>query len=69
MNRFTNISNTDLSNVIDEWIKNERNRNLLKRRLIDGVALEPLSEEFGLTADRVKQIIAQERRTLEKHLN
>lgn len=68
MDRFTNISNTQLTLIIDEWIKNERNRKLLKRRFIDGITLEHLAEEFELTVDRVKQIIYAERRTLEVHL-
>lgn len=36
MYRFNTISNTDLSNLIDEWIKNERDRKIMKRRLLDG---------------------------------
>lgn len=31
MNRFTNISNTDLSRLIDEWVKGERDRMNAKR--------------------------------------
>lgn len=57
MNRFTNISNTQLSQVIDEWVKGERDRRIMKRRLIDCICLEPLAEEFDLTVDRVKQIV------------
>ena len=68
MIKFNNVSNSDLSKIIDDWIKNERNRKLLKRRLIDGVRLEPLAEEFELSVDRVKQIIYTEQRTLEVHL-
>lgn len=68
MNKYNNISNSDICKIIDDWIKNERNRKLLKRRLIDGIALEPLAEEFDLTVDRVKQIIYTEQRTLEVHL-
>ena len=43
--------------LIDEWIFNERDRAILKRRLLDGIPYEPLSEEFGLTVDRTKQIV------------
>ena len=57
MNRFINISNTQLSQVIDEWVKGERDRQIMKRRLIDCICLEPLAEEFDLTVDRVKQIV------------
>lgn len=69
MNRFNNISNSELSALIDEWVKNQRNRQLLKRRFIDGITLDKLSEEFDITVDRIKQIISKERKELETHIN
>ena len=68
MKRFETISNTELSQLIDDWTKGERNRRLLKRRLIDCITLERLSEEFDLTVDRVKQIIYKEQKNLEAHI-
>lgn len=56
MNRFANISNTQLSAIIDEWIKNERDRKLMKRRLIDGISLERLAEEFELSPKQAYRI-------------
>lgn len=56
MIRFDNISNTDLTKLINDWIKCERDRNLMKRRLIDGVSLERLAEEFELSAKQVFRI-------------
>ena len=68
MNRFDTISNTELSLVIDDWIRNERDRKILKRRYIDGIRLEPLAEEFSLTVDRIKQIVYKSRRIIESHI-
>lgn len=68
MNRFNNISNTQLSHTIDEWIKNERDRKILKRRFIDGIRIEPLAEEFNLTVDRIKQIIYKDKAIIEQHI-
>lgn len=34
--------------LIDRWIFNERDRAILKRRLLDGICFEPLAEEFNL---------------------
>lgn len=56
MNRFNTISNTNLSNLIDDWIKNERDRALMKRRLIDGITHERLAEEFSLSVKQVYRI-------------
>lgn len=56
MNRFSNISNTQLSEIIDEWIKNERDRAMMKRRLIDGVTIERLAEEYELSVKQAHRI-------------
>jgi DNA-directed RNA polymerase sigma subunit (sigma70/sigma32) len=68
MNRFTNISNSDLAFIIDEWVKGERDRRIMKRRLIDCICLEPLAEEFDLTVDRVKQIVYKWQRFISRKL-
>lgn len=49
--------NSDIAAIIDEYIHNEKHRALLKRRYIDGVCYEPLSEEFGLSVRQTKNII------------
>lgn len=49
--------NSDISDLIDEYIHNERDRAILKRRLIDGICFEPLAEEFDLSVRQVKRII------------
>ena len=56
-------SNSEISDAIDEWIHSERDRAILKRRLIDGVVFESLAEEFDLSVRQVKSIVykAQER--------
>ena len=59
MNRFTNISNTDLARLIDEWVKGERDRRIMKRRLIDCICLEPLAEEFDLSVQRTWKIVSE----------
>ena len=68
MTRFTNISNTELSHYIDEWVRGDRDRQIMKRRLIDCIRLEPLSEEFGLTVDRIKQIIYKWQKVLSRQI-
>lgn len=46
--------------LIDMWIigrNAERNRAILKRRLLDGICFEPLAEEFGLSVQQTKAIV------------
>ena len=66
--RFENYSRSTVSAAIDEWIFNERDRASLKRRLLDGICYEPLAEEFGLSVDRIKQIVYKLQAKLFKHL-
>ena len=50
------VSNTELDSLIETWVHGERNRKIMKRRLIDGVCFEPLSEEIGLSERQVRMI-------------
>lgn len=54
---LSDLSRTEINNLIDEWILNERNRAVLKRRLIDGITYERLAEEFDLSVRQVKSIV------------
>ena len=61
-------TNTQIASAIDEWIHSERDREILKRRLIDGICFEPLAEEFGLSPRHVKNIVYKAQETLFKHI-
>lgn len=54
--------------TIDEWIFNERNRAILKRRLLDGVTFERLAEEFDLSTQQVKTIVYKGQSEIQCHL-
>lgn len=53
------MSKSELCEIIDNIIgfKAERNRNILKRRLCDGLTFEELSEEFDISVNQVKRIV------------
>lgn len=61
-------SNSFISMLIDEYIHSERDRAILKRRLIDGICFEPLAEEFDLSVRQTKNIIYKAQEKLFKHL-
>lgn len=50
-------TNSYIAYLIDEYIHSERDRAILKRRLIDGVLYEALAEEFGLSVVQTKNIV------------
>jgi len=61
-------TNSQIRTLIDEHIHSERDRAILKRRLIDGVCYEPLAEEFDLSVRQTKNIIYREQRKLFRHV-
>lgn len=62
------ISRSEIELLIDEWILNERNRAILKRRLLDGICYEPLAEEFDLSVIQVKNIVYKSEIKIFKHV-
>lgn len=62
------LSRTEWENLIDEWIFSERDRKILKRRLLDGICYEPLAEEFDMSVQQVRTIIYKMQNKLFKHV-
>lgn len=63
-----NLSRSDIEHLIDEWIFNERDRNILKRRILDGIIFDRLAEEFDLSVRQVKKIVYKNQEKLFKHI-
>lgn len=61
-------SNTDMEKAINEYIHSERDRQILKSRLIDGLTYDELSDKYHLSARRVKTIVYRAQDGLFKHL-
>lgn len=57
-------SRSEISHFIDEWIFNERDRRILKRRLLDGICFEPLAYEFDMSVRQVKNIVYKQQKVL-----
>lgn len=71
MNYDINLPRSAIEHLIDEWIigkNSERDRAILKRRLLDGVCYEPLAEEFDLSVRQVKNIVYRSETRLFKHI-
>lgn len=65
---MTDYTNSEMAELIDEYIHNERDRALMKRRMIDGICYEPLAEEFNLSVRHVKTIVYKNQEKLFKVL-
>lgn len=58
-----NLTRSEWENLINEWVFKERDREILKRRLLDGKRYWEISEEFDITERHLKHIVytSQER--------
>ena len=68
---YENISNSDLCKAIDEWIRGknaQRNREILKDMLINGICYEPLAEKYDLSVRYIKEIVYKMQNQLFKHI-
>lgn len=64
-------SRTEIESAIDEWIigKNaQRNRSVLKSRLIDGLTFEELSEKYDMSVRQIQNIVYKSQEKIFKHL-
>lgn len=61
------LSRSEIENLINEWILSERDRKILKRRLIDGICYEPLAEEFDMSVRQIKNIVYKSEQKIFKH--
>lgn len=69
--KMKDISRSELEHLIDEWIigrNAERDRKILKRRLLDGITYDRLAEEFDLSVRQLKNIIYKSEDRLFSHI-
>lgn len=62
------LSRPEIEELIDLWIFSERDRAVLKRRILDGIVFEKLGEEFDLSTQSVKSIVYKSMDKLYKHI-
>lgn len=61
------MSKSEIECLIDSWTLNQRNREIVRRRFIDGINIEPLAEEFDLSVSQTKRIITQGKEVILSH--
>ena len=50
-------TNSQILEAIGEYVHSDRDRSILARRLVDGIRIEKLAEEFELSPRQIKNII------------
>ncbi len=54
----------ELTEIIEQRVFSERDRQILKRRWIDDISYDDLAEEFYLSVDRLKKIVKNHKEAL-----
>lgn len=66
--KLADMDNYEISEAIDRYVRGERARQILKRRLLDEICYEPLAEEFDLSVSQIKRIVSKSQEQLFSHL-
>lgn len=54
----------ELTEIIEQHVFSERDRQILKRRWIDDISYDDLAEEFYMSIDRLKKIVSHHKKAL-----
>ena len=61
-------TNSQIRELIGEYIHSQRDREILCRRLIDGMCYELLAEEFQMSVRQIKTIVYKNEKRLFAHV-
>ena len=61
-------TNSQIRDLIEEYVHNLRDRQILEARLIDGMTFERLGEMFSMSDRQIKRIVYKLQDQLFKHL-
>lgn len=63
-----NVSVSEVEKLIDDWIFSERDRNILKMKLLDKRTFEQVAEAFDLSDRQVKRIVYKDEQIIFRHI-
>ena len=65
---YMEYTNSNMDYLISEHIHSDRDRRILRRRLIDGACYEMIAEEFEMSVRQIKAIVYREQGVLFRHI-
>lgn len=54
---FSDLKNSELSALIDDWIRDDRNREILKDRFINCLTFDEIADKYCICERHVKRIV------------
>ena len=61
---LSELSRSQWEHLIDEHVFSERDRKIMKRKLLDGIPFEALAEEVDMSTRQVKNIVKKHKENL-----
>ena len=61
-------SNSQIRELIREYIHSQRDRKILYRRLVDGITFELLADEFQMSSRQIRTIVRKQEEILFSHV-
>lgn len=65
--RDNHYSNHRVSAVIEEYVHNARDREILRAKLVDDITYDALAEKYGLTYEGIRDIVRKGKRIVEQY--
>ena len=61
-------SNSQIRELIREYIHSSRDRKIMYRRLVDGITFELLADEFQMSSRQIRTIVRKQEEILFSHV-
>ena len=61
-------TNSDFIRIADEYIHSQRDRDIIKARMVDGLTFDELSDKFSMSDRQIKRIVSKSLDTIFKHM-
>jgi hypothetical protein len=61
-------SRSELAHLIDEWVFNKRDREIMADKLLDGLTYDELADKFCLSPQRLKVIVKVNKDRILSHM-
>lgn len=68
MKEYTDISNADIERAIDMYVRGERDRQIMKLRLIDCLTYETIAGKVDMSVRQIKNIVYKHELTVYRHI-
>ena len=60
--------NSEVIEIVNEYIHSQRDRGIMIRRLVDMATLEQLAEEFDMSVSQIKRIVYRNAEIVFRHI-